>query len=54
MPKIKAPDDKWYGEESVYAETDEILIDDSIPVYDRGHERLWAFSGPDHELDFND
>lgn len=35
---------------------DEEYIDDSIPVFDRGDERPWSlpFSGPDHELDFND
>ena len=32
----KMPDDKWYGEEAAYTATDEILIDDSIPVFDRG------------------
>ena len=28
--------EKWYGEESAYQDTDELLIDDSIPVFDRG------------------
>jgi len=33
----------------------EEIYDDSIPVFDRGAERPWSlpFSGPDHELDFN-
>ena len=33
--------------------TDEIYIDDSVPVFDRGHERTFSFSGRG-ELDFND
>ena len=38
MPQVNEPDDKWYGEESAYTETDEILIGDSIPVFDRGRD----------------
>ena len=42
MPKPQRPtnpsDDKWYGEESSYTATDEILIDDRIPVFDRGRD----------------
>ena len=36
MPNSTPKNEKWYGEESAYTETDEIFIDDSIPVFDRG------------------
>ena len=38
MPNSTPKNEKWYGEESAYTETDEILIDDSIPVFDRGKD----------------
>ena len=35
---------------------DVVYVSDDIPVFDRGDERPWMlpFSGPYHELDFND
>ncbi len=49
MSEINDPDERWYGEESAYVETDETFIDDSIPVFDRG--RLPAIGSDDLEWD---
>ena len=55
MSNSKPIHDKWYGEESAYTETDEILINDSIPVFDRGDSYM---DNPHYGLffadDFND
>jgi len=38
------PGEQWYGEKSAHVETDELLIDDSVPVFDRA--RFDGYNNP--------